>query len=204
MENTKTQKELVLVQIVFLYIIPVLLLYFGLISDNLRVVMLLAVVLFLFGIVKHANWTYSDLGITRDFMKDIFPYSIFTIGGVGFLIWLSQVVPHEPFLEWWESAKFLILFIPISVLQEILFRGILMNFLRKAFTSPIFIIALNAAVFAFMHVIYLNSTFVLPFTFIAGIGFAWMYYQYKNLILISISHTILNFVAVALGFFVIR
>jgi membrane protease YdiL (CAAX protease family) len=204
MENTKTQKELVLVQIVFLYIIPVLLLYFGLVSDNLRVLMLLAVVSLLFGIVKHAKWTYADLGITSDFMKDIVPYSIFTIGGVGFLIWLSQVVPHDPFLEWWESLRFLLLFIPISVLQEILFRGILMNFLRRAFTSPIFIIALNAAVFAFMHVIYLNSTFVLPFTFIAGVGFAWMYYQYKNLVLISISHTILNFVAVALGFFVIR
>jgi len=204
MDNTKTQKELVLVQIVFLYVIPVLLLYFGLVSDNLRVLMLLGVVSLLFGIVKHAKWTYADLGITRDFIKDIIPHILFTVGGVGFLIWLSRVVPHEPFLEWWESVRFLLLFIPISVLQEILFRGILMNFLRKAFTSPIFIIALNATVFAFMHVIYLNSTFVLPFTFIAGVGFAWMYYQYKNLVLISISHTILNFVAVALGFFVIR
>lgn len=204
MENTKREKEIVLAQILFLYVLPVLLLYFGLISDNLRVVMLLGVVLLLLGIIKYANWTYSDMGITRDFMKDIFPHILFTVGGVGFLIWLSQVVPHDPFLEWWESLRFLLLFIPISVLQEILFRGILMNFLRKAFTSPIFIIVLNAAVFAFMHVIYLNSTFVLPFTFIAGVGFAWMYYQYKNLVLISISHTMLNFVAVVLGFFVIR
>lgn len=204
MDNTKKEKELVLAQIVFLFILPVALLYFNIVPDNLRVIMLLSVALVLFGIVEHEKWSFSDMGINKDFMKDIFPYALFTIGGVGFLIWLSQVVPHSPFLEWWESAKFLLLFIPISVLQEIIFRGVLMNFLVKAFSSPIFIIALNSAVFAFMHVIYLNSIFVLPFTFIAGIGFAWMYYQYKNLILISVAHTILNFVAVALGFFVIR
>jgi membrane protease YdiL (CAAX protease family) len=203
-ENPKREKELVLVQILYLYIIPVLLLYFNIIPDNFRVIMLLVVVLLLFGIVKHTNWTYADLGISKDFMKDIVPYSLFTIGSVFFVLWLGRVVPHEPFVEWWESARFLLLFIPISVLQEILFRGILMNFLERAFKSPIFIILLNAGVFAFMHVIYLNSIFVLPMTFIAGLGFAWMYYQYKNLILISVSHTILNFIAVAMGFFIIR
>lgn len=203
-EDIKKEKEIVWAQILYLYVIPVLLLYFKVIPNNLRVIMLLGVAILLFGIVKHAKWTYKDLGINKDFMKDIVPYSLFTFGAVCFLIWLSQVVPHEPFLEWWESTKFLVLFIPISVLQEIIFRGILMNFLKRAFTSPIFIIALNAGVFAFMHVIYLNSIFVLPFTFIAGIGFAWMYYKYENLIFISIAHTILNFVAVALGFFVIR
>jgi membrane protease YdiL (CAAX protease family) len=166
--------------------------------------MLLGVALILFGIVEHEHWNFSDMGIKKKFMKDIFPYSLFTVGAVLFLIWLATVVPHSPFLEWWESARFLLLFIPISILQEIIFRGILMNFLREAFRSPVFIIALNATVFAFMHVIYLNSVFVLPFTFIAGVGFAWMYYKYKNLILVSVSHTILNFVAVALGFFVIR
>ncbi len=204
MDNTKKEKELVIVQIVFLFILPVVLLYFNIIPDSLRVIMLLSIALVLFGIVKHENWSFSDMGINKQYMKDILPYSLFTLGAVGFIIWLSQVVPHSPFLEWWESLRFLLLFIPISVLQEIIFRGVLMNFLMKAFSSPIFIIALNAAVFAFMHVIYLNSVFVLPFTLIAGIGFAWMYYRYKNLILISVSHTILNFVAVALGFFVVR
>jgi len=204
MDNTKKEKELVIAQIIFLFILPVVLLYFNIIPDNLRVLMLLSVALVLFGIVEHEKWNFADMGISKGFMKDIFPYSLFTLGAVGFIFWLSQVVPHSPFLEWWESLKFLLLFIPISVLQEIIFRGVLMNFLIKAFSSPIFIIAINASVFAFMHVIYLNSIFVLPFTLIAGIGFAWMYYKYKNLILVSVSHTILNFVAVALGFFVIR
>ncbi len=204
MDNTKKGRELVFVQILYLFIIPILLLYFKVLPGNFRFIMLLVIGLLLFGIVKYDRWTYADMGIKKDFTKDIVPYSLFTIGGVFFLVWLAQIVPHSPFLEWWENAKFLILFIPISIIQEIIFRGILMNMLRRAFGSPIFIILLNSAVFAFMHVIYLNSIFVLPMTFIAGIGFAWMYYQYENLPLISFAHTILNFTAMILGFFVIR
>ncbi len=204
MDVVKKERELVWVQILYLFIVPTLLLYFKVLPGNYRFLMLVIVFLMLLGIVRHAKWTYADMGIRKDFMKDIVPYSLFTIGGVLFLIWLAQVVPHEPFIKWWQNIKFLILFIPLSVLQEIIFRGILMNMERRVFKSQIFIIGLNALVFAMMHVIYLNSIFVLPMTFIAGVGFAWMYYQYENLPLISISHTILNFVAVILGFFVIR
>jgi len=204
MDNTKRAKELVWVQILYLYIIPVLLLYFKVLPGNFRFLMLFGIAILLYGIVKHDHWTYAEMGINRDFMKDIVPYFLFTIGGVFFLVWLAQIVPHSPFLEWWDNTRFLLLFIPISILQEIVFRGVLMNMLRRTFSSPIFIIILNASVFAMMHVIYLNSIFVLPMTFIAGIGFAWMYYQYENLPLISIAHTILNFTAMILGFFIIR
>jgi membrane protease YdiL (CAAX protease family) len=204
MDNTKREREIVWVQILYLFVIPTLLLYFKVLPGNFRFLLLFGVALLLFGIIRHAKWTYQDLGIGRDFMKDLVPYSLFTAGGVFFLIWLAQVVPHSPFLNWWSNIRFLLLFIPISVIQEIIFRGILMNMLRNVFYSPIFIIILNALVFAMMHVIYLNSVFVLPMTFIAGIGFAWIYYQYENLPLISIAHTILNFTAMILGFFVIR
>lgn len=204
MDNTKREREIVWVQILYLFVIPTLLLYFKVLPGNFRFMMLLLVMILMFGIIKHSKWTYVDVGIRRDFMKDIVPYSLFTIGGVFFIIWLAQIVPHQPFLKWWQNAQFLLLFIPLSIVQEIIFRGVLMNMLRRVFSSAIFVIILNSAVFAMMHVIYLNSVFVLPMTFIAGIGFAWMYYQYENLTLISISHTILNFTAMIMGFFIIR
>ena len=205
MRIIEKKREIVWIQIFYFYIVPILLLYFNLVSEKWRVVMLLLVALLLFGTAMRARWTWKDLGFKHDFLKDTIPYALFTVAGVLFLLWLSKIVPHEPLLpEWWRNTKFLLLFIPISVLQEIIFRGVLMNFLDKAFSKPIFVILLNSAIFAFMHVIYLNSIFVLPMTFIAGVGFAWMYYEYKNLVLVSISHTILNFVAVALGFFVVR
>ena len=200
----KKKREIVFLQILYLYIIPTMLFYFDVIPDKFRFVTLLCIALTLYGIVRKHHWTSSEFGITKNFMKDIAPYFIFTVSGVLFLVWLAKITPHSPMLEWWDNKKFILLFIPFSILQEIIFRGVLMRLLRKAFTSPVFIITINAALFSFMHVIYTHSIFVLPMTFIGGIGFAWMYYKYPNLILISASHTVFNFVGMILGFFVLR
>lgn len=198
------EKEIVWTQILYLFIIPTLLLYFKVIPGNFRFLLLFGISLFLYGIVKHSNWTWLDLGVFKNFMKDFVPYTVFTLAGVGFLFWLSAIVPHSPFLNWWKSLKFLLLFIPVSVFQELAFRGILMKMLRHVFTNPVFIIGINAAVFSLIHIIYIDATLVLPMTFIAGIGFAWIYYKYPNLILISISHVILNFIGMVFGFFIAR
>ncbi len=204
---SRHEKELVLAQILYLYIIPVLLLFYGIVPENFRIMMLLGVSLLLYGIIKRSGWTYSDLGFKKDFIKDILPYAIFTIIGVFALVLISKIAPkieEARIYEWWENIRFLILFIPISVLQEVIFRGVLMHMLQRAFKNPIFIIVLNASLFALIHIIYLNQSIILPITFIGGIGFAWLYYKYPNLVLVSISHTILNFTAMILGFFALK
>lgn len=200
-------KELVLAQILYLYVIPTLLLYYEVIPGQFRIVMLFGIALTLYGIIKRAHWTYQDLEIKKNFIKDFIPYAIFTIVGVVVLYFMSETIPvieNREHYEWWENARFLILFVPISVLQEIIFRGVLMHMLKRAFKSIPFIIILNASLFALIHIIYLNTFVVMPLTFVAGIGFALMYHKYPNLIMISISHTVLNFTAMILGFFVLK
>ncbi|MFA6251081.1 MAG: type II CAAX endopeptidase family protein [Candidatus Paceibacterota bacterium] len=204
MNNLKQERELVWVQILYLYLIPVLLLYFKVIPNDFRILMLLIVTFIIYGIARFEKWNSEDFGIQKSWKKYFWPYFIFTAVGVGLLFIIEELKIGTPFLNWWKNAKFLLLFIPLSFIQELIFRGVLMNMLRRVFTNMWFIIILNAAIFALMHIIYLKAYFTLPFTFIAGIGFAWMYYKYKNLLLISISHTILNFVAMIFGFFIIR
>lgn len=208
MDNTnRHEKELVLAQILYLYVIPTLLLYYQVIPDRFNIILLFGISLLIYGIIKREHWTHHDLGIKKNYLKDILPYALFTLAGIGFIVWIAKISPAprvKEYYEWWEDVRFLLLFIPISVLQEIIFRGVLMNFLRRAFSNPIFIIIINASVFALIHIIYLNGVVVLPLTFMAGLGFAWMYYKYPNLIMISASHTILNFTAMILGFFVLR
>ncbi len=186
---------------------PTLLIYYNVVPGQFRIVLLFGVALLLYGIVKRAHWTYEDLAIKKNFLKDLVPYLLFTVVGVGVLIFMSEKIPaieEKRYYEWWENARFLLLFIPISVLQEIIFRGVLMHMLRRAFKSVPFIIILNASVFALIHIIYLNAFVVMPLTFVAGVGFAWIYYKYPNLIMISLAHTVLNFTAMILGFFVLR
>jgi membrane protease YdiL (CAAX protease family) len=198
------KEELVLIQVFYLFIVPVLLLYFNIIPDNFRLLFLFTVATLLLGVIYKAKWTYGDIGLKRNWKKEWSQYAIFTFCGILFLYWLATIVPHEPFLDWWENKRFLLLFIPISVMQEVLFRGILMKMLLEAVRRVEVAIFINAAVFCILHIIYVHAVFVLPLTFIGGIAFAWMYTKYKNLVLISISHTIFNFVAMILGFFVLR
>ncbi|MCX6754313.1 MAG: CPBP family intramembrane metalloprotease [Candidatus Nomurabacteria bacterium] len=204
MDLIKKERELVWLQILYLFLIPILLLYLKVITSNFRIILLLAITLLLYGITRYENWNNKDFGIQQDWKKYFWQYVIFTILGVVFLVALEELEIAKPFLNWWKNAKFLLLFIPLSVAQELIFRGVLMNMFRRVFSNPLFIIVLNASLFSLMHIIYLHSYFVLPVTFIGGIGLAWMYYKYENLVLISISHTILNFVGMILGFFVIR
>lgn len=204
MKLLRIKQETVFVQVVYLFILPVLLIYFGVIPANYRVIVFLVVALMLLGIIKYNKWTFHDIGIIKRWHKFFLEYLIFTVAGVLFLIWLAYLVPHEPFLYWWENKRFLLLFIPISVLQEVLFRGILLKMLLDASSNIMLVVFVNAIIFALMHVIYLNHVFILPLTFIGGVGFAWMYIKYKNLFMISISHTVLNFTAMILGFFVVK
>ena len=62
-------------------------------------------------------------------------------------------------------------------------------------------IAVNAIIFALLHIIYSNDYVSLLMIFAAGLGFAGMYLYYPNLILIALSHSVLNFIAVLFGFY---
>jgi uncharacterized protein len=204
MENIKKERELVWVQILYLYLIPILLLYFKVVPADFRILVLVTITFIIYGIARFEKWNSADFGIQKNWKKYFWPYAFFTILGVIILLAIKELEIGTPFINWWRNARFLLLFIPLSFIQELIFRGVLMNMLRRVFTNMWFIIVLNAAVFALMHIIYLKAYFTLPFTFIAGIGFAWMYYKYKNLLLISISHAVLNFIAMIFGFFIIR
>lgn len=204
MENVSREKEIVFIQIFYLFLLPIFLIYFNIIPSNFRLVVFATISIFLLGIIHRSKWSYKDLGIIKKWHKDFLPYMVFTLAGILFLYWIANLVPHSPFLEWWDNRKFLILFIPISVLQEVIFRGILLRMLISVFKNIPFVVLANSLVFSMMHMIYVNHTLVLPLTFMGGIAFAWMYIKYPNLILISISHTIFNFVAMILGFFVLR
>ncbi len=204
MDLIKKERELVWLQVLYLFLIPILLLYFKVVPGSWRVTILLSITFVIYLIARHEKWSNEDFGIQKSWAKYFNKYFYFTIAGIFLLFFIKSLSPHPPFLNWWTNAHFLLLFIPLSVLQEILFRGTLMHMLRRTFTNPVFIILLNACLFSLMHIIYLRASFTLPITFVAGIGFAWIYYKYPNLILISISHIILNFLGMIFGFFILR
>lgn len=191
-----------LYQVFAIFVVPIALIYFGVIPAEWRLVVLLMGALMIYGIIRKEKWSLRMLGVTRFHTEKAFiPYLIFTVTGVFFIIGLASVWHHTPQFEAGNMLHLLFLFLPISALQEFAYRGYLMPVLYHIYRSPVRIIFINTILFAFLHVIYPEAQVNLPLAFIGGLGFSMMYYRYPNLILISLTHAILNFTAVLYGFF---
>ena len=201
MEN-KPSKRLILVQIFLIFILPVAVLYFKILPPNWNYVLLAVGALFIYGIIRHEHWTHEDMGIRYDNFKNALPfYLVFTVLSILALFLIDHKVKTADV----DSLKFiirtLILFLPISFFQEFVFRSFLIPRLKEVFKNTYVIIFSNAVLFTLIHIIYPNLGISIPIAFVSGIFFAWLYWKYPNLLLISLSHAVLNVAALLLGFF---
>jgi membrane protease YdiL (CAAX protease family) len=196
--------SLSLFSILLLFILPIVLIKLEILPIAWRFPLLYTMVGIVFVIVLSEKWTLKDLGIRLDNIREsMIPYIVFTILGLGFIYLLAVVFDREPALSRFTLEGFSLLFIPISIAQEFIYRSYLLAKLGKLVKSPTIAILLNTALFALLHIIYPNPIMLLPVGIVAGLGFAWIYYRYPNLILISISHMILNYAITSFCFFTI-
>lgn len=145
------------------------------------------------------NW--KTLGIRTDNLKQCFiPYLIFTIFSSVALFVFFKISNAHVFLNslWHNLYPNLLMLILIAFIQEFLFRSLLMGYLREKLNSPLLIIVINSLVFSLIHLIFPFKTVLIPGSFIAGLGFATMFYYYPNLFLITASHAFLNYLLVPL------
>ncbi len=158
--------------------------------------------LIIYGIIRHEHWTHEEMGLRHDnILKSLPYYAVFTALGVAALFFVG----HKVNLPDNDTTGFLVrsfsLFIPISFFQEFAFRSFLIPRLRLIFADNMSVILVDALLFALIHVIYPNIGLGILLTLVSGIFFAWLYIKYPNLLMVSISHSILNIVAILLGFF---
>ena len=195
-------KELVLYQIFFIFILPIALLVFGVVPLAWRMIALCIAMLFMYGVIQKEKMLDASMGLSKaTFRKSILPYTLFTIVGVFIFVTLSNVLNINPKIIWWQHAHFLFLFLPVSLLQEIAYRGFLFPKLRELSQKWWVVIGANTVLFTFLHIIYPMPSIMLPVAFFSGLALSVMYRYYPNLILISVAHAVLNFIAVLHGFF---
>jgi len=188
--------------IVILFVLPVVLMSFKIIPFKYKIHALGLVAFLLMLIVLLKGWGTQKLGLQLPAVGEFaLPYLLFTCGlGIALLI-ISKLTKNTGKERWWKDSHFIYGFILVSALQEFVFRGFLIPELQSIFSSTILVVLVNALLFAFMHIIYSDNKYSLLMIFVGGIGFATMYIYYPSLILIAISHTVLNFIAVYFGFF---
>ena len=206
MEKTALDnREEAFVIIFYIFIVPVLLLYFNFIPTEWRFLLMIVSCVLIYSIVNHKQWSIKQLGMSMPDKKSVIAYTLFTVGMIGILLSTVYILHQTPPIgEWWENPSLMLLFIPISVLQEFAFRSFLFPLLEKAFTAPVLVIGINTLLFAFLHIIYQPLGVSISLALVSGLFFASMYYKYPNFWLIAISHSLLNLIAVIFGFFVIK
>jgi uncharacterized protein len=142
----------------------------------------------------------KELGLRTDNLKEsLLPYSIFTAIGVVVMILLSQTLHKEPITRWWTYSHLQWAFLPISAVQEFVYRAFAQTKLQKVANASVAIL-IAAALYSGMHILW-KEPLILIMTFIGGIGWGYLWNKHPNLILLTLSHTILNFLVVYLGFF---
>lgn len=197
-----THSEKILVRLFLIFIVPVVFLWIGIIEHQFRLFLLLLVTLFVWWTIVSHHWSYISLWFRTDNLRrSLIPYSLFTVSGIFILLLLAFLFGKQPQQFWYRDLHLLFLFLPISIAQEFLYRSFLMKELSSLHLSFFSLILTNTFLFTFLHIIYWSLGVILPMTFVAGVGFAWMFKKYPNFYLISLSHAVLNFTAVLFTFF---
>ncbi len=197
-----TRPQIAFWRIIFVYMAPMLLVYWGIIPFKWHIPVMLFIVLFIFYFIHLDKPTNAELGIVKPTSyRDYLTYAVFTVFGTLAIVFFAKALGYNPMLNWYNHPTFLYLFIPISVLQEFAYRSVLMRELKFIFDEDVQIILANVGIFTILHIMYPGPHVVLPLTLIGGIGLATLWKIKPNFYLISFAHIVFNFTAVLYGFF---
>lgn len=199
---TLTRPQVAFYRIVLIYLLPIILVYAGVIPQRWSLTVLMLITLLIFLIARLDKRTLESLGFVKDFrISTILLYTLFTIVGVLGIIYFADVLGYAPVDKWYTHPHFLFLFLPVSLLQEFAYRSVLMHELDQIFPEAAQVIFANAGIFTILHTMYPHPHIVLPLTLIGGIAFAALWRLRPNFYLIAASHAVLNFAAVYFDFF---
>lgn len=201
--ESKTRTD-ALVEITYLFVVPVLLVYLDIIPIEGRALVLLLVSLIIFRIMRHERWTKSMMGLSGLFrLKAVFVYAAITMVGVVAIRLYGEALGFEPLnlFDLSQSLQLLLFFIPLSVLQEVAYRGFLSERLKSVSQRRTVRVFISTILFTFLHIIYPFPQIMLPLAAVGGVVFALVYEAYPDLLLVSFMHMAFNFTAVLFGFF---
>lgn len=180
-------------------ILPVLLIHLDVIPFEHRELVLVAVVFItMLGIYTEKMSSY-ELGIRSDNLRSALrPYFLFTLFSAALILWYAQISGKSPVEDWWKIPYFQFAFIPTSIVQELIYRAFFQTQYQKIL-KPATSILLIAAIYSFMHILWNSEEFIIM-TLIGGLVWGFLWHKHPNLLWISLSHTILNFLINYFGY----
>jgi uncharacterized protein len=193
------ERQKVLLIVGFTYILPVLLIFLGLVPFSWRFAVLIISAMVILVIARLYRFSLVELGFTqKNLGTALKAISLGTLGVV--LLMLIHYTLQGPRLD--NSAyswTFYLSFVGVSSpVQEFLYRGFLFSIFSKFKISEWLQILLSTLLYSFVHLIYRDLP-TLVFTFIVGLLWGWHYAKFGNLYSIIISHSLLGAIAILVG-----
>lgn len=180
--------------IIALYVLPFALVMGGAVPVDLRRWLYVVGGIAAFVIVRYARLSWRDFGFRWDNARAaLLPYAAFAVLGAMGIVAVAIGSGRVPRVEWWLAPHFRYgLLIPVSAAQEFFYRGMLMPLLAVVTPRRGVIILLNAALFAFLHIVFPDPATVLPLSFLGGLVFAALWLRWPNIWIASAAHIVLN------------
>ena len=163
-EAIRTSKRELVMQILTVFVFPILFIRFGFVPIEWRIPLLVGLVTLLVIILFTEQWNRKMLGMsTVSFWKYWKQYALFTIVGAALILVFGESISGiEEHARWWEHRHFLYLFFIVSAFQEIAYRGYLIPALAKLFKNTTTLVIANVLLFVLLHSIFPNPAINLP------------------------------------------
>jgi uncharacterized protein len=181
------------------YILPVLLIYLGLIPFSWRFSILILAAVAILAIARLYRFSPRELGITKqNFSSSLSAIALPTLASALLMVvyYMLQGTRIDNSAYTWP---FYLFFVAVSSpLQEFLYRGFLFGIFSRAKLGIWLQILLSTLLYSFVHLIYQDIPTLLS-TFIFGLFWGCHYAKFRNLHSIIISHSVVGAIAILVG-----
>lgn len=193
------ERQKVILIVSFAYILPVVLIYLGLIPFSWRFYVLILSAIAILAIARLYKFSAVELGFTQNRLGiALKAISLPTLASV--LLMSAYYATQGPLID--NSAyswNFYLFFVGVSApVQEFLYRGFLFSlFFRANFASWLQIL-LSTLFYTLVHLIY-QDILTLVFTLMVGLFWSYHYAKFRNLYSVILSHSLLGAIAILYG-----
>jgi uncharacterized protein len=190
------ERQKVILIVCFAYILPVLLIFLGLLPFSWRFSVLILAAMVVIAIAQLYRFSAVELGFTRNNLgASLKVIALPTLVSV-LLMLLYYFIQGQRIDNSAYNWTFYLFFIAVSSpIQEFLYRGFLFGIFSRAKFANWLKIILSASLYSFVHLIYRDIP-TLIYTFIIGVLWGWHYAKFRNLHSIIVSHSLLGVIAI--------
>ncbi|MEH2154564.1 CPBP family intramembrane glutamic endopeptidase [Nostoc sp.] len=193
------ERQKVILIVGLAYILPVLLIYLGLVPFSWRFYLLILAAIAILAIARLYRFSFLELGFTKQsLITSLKAIALPTLASalLMFIYYFIQGPRIDNSVYKWT---FYLFFVGVSSpVQEFLYRGFLFGIFSRAKLAIWVQIILSTLLYSFVHLIYQDVPTLLS-TFIVGMFWGCHYAKFRNLHSIIISHSLLGAIAILVG-----